>query len=63
MPEQLSKVGRLIVRPAAAPLALRGMTAVIEIFVYPDLVIARGAGIFSLDDLLLRRWSRVENPR
>ncbi len=57
-------------------LALLGMTAVIEIFVYPDawpthgvwatcflVVIARGPGIFSLDHLLLRRWSRVENPR
>jgi putative oxidoreductase len=52
-------------------LALLGMTAVIEIFVYPDawpthgvwatcflVVIARGPGIFSLDHLLLRRWSR-----
>jgi putative oxidoreductase len=57
-------------------LALLGMTAVIEIFVYPDawpthgvwatcflVVIARGPGIISLDHLLLRRWSRVENPR
>ena len=57
-------------------LALLCMTAVIEIFVYPDawpthgvwatcflVVIARGPGIFSLDHLLLRRWSRVEKPR
>ncbi len=57
-------------------LALFGMTAVIEIFVYPDawpthgvwatcflVVIARGPGIFSLDHLLLRRWSRIETPR
>jgi len=54
-----------------AALALLGMTAVIEIFVYPYawpeqgvwavcflVVIARGPGIFSLDHLLLRRWSR-----
>jgi putative oxidoreductase len=54
-------------------LALLGMTAVIEIFVYPDswpehgvwatcflIVIARGPGIFSLDHLLARRWSRGE---
>jgi len=54
-----------------AALALLGMTAVIEIFVYPDawpehgvwatcflIVIARGPGIFSLDHLLARRWSR-----
>ena len=52
-------------------LALLGMTAVIEIFVYPDawpthgvwatcflVVIARGPGIFSLDHLLMRRWSQ-----
>ncbi|MGH6849224.1 MAG: DoxX family protein [Methylocella sp.] len=52
-------------------LALLGMTAVIEVFVYPDawpeqgvwatcflVVIARGPGIFSLDHLLVRRWSR-----
>ena len=50
-------------------LALLGMTAVIEIFIYPDawpthgvwatcflVVIARGPGIFSLDHLLARRW-------
>ncbi|MGH6847021.1 MAG: DoxX family protein [Methylocella sp.] len=54
-------------------LALLGMTAVIEIFVYPYawpeqgvwaacflVVIARGPGIFSLDHLLARRWSRGE---
>lgn len=52
-------------------LALLGMTAVIEIFVYPDawpthgvwatcflVVIARGPGIFSLDHLLVRYWQR-----
>jgi putative oxidoreductase len=52
-------------------LALFGMTAVIEIFVYPDawpthgvwatcflVVIARGPGVFSLDHLLARRWLR-----
>ena len=57
-------------------LALLGMTAVIEIFVYPDawpthgvwaacflVVIARGPGIFSLDHYLARRWSRGEKPR
>ncbi len=50
-------------------LALLGMTAVIEIFVYPDawpthgvwatcflVVIARGPGIFSLDHLFARRF-------
>lgn len=54
-------------------LALLCMTAVIEIFVYPYawpeqgvwatcflIVIARGPGIFSLDHLLVRRWSRGE---
>jgi putative oxidoreductase len=53
-----------------AALALLTMTAVIEIFVYPDawpihgvwatcflIVIARGPGIFSLDHLLARRRS------
>ena len=53
-----------------AALALFIMTAVIEIFVYPDawpihgvwatcflVVIARGPGVFSLDHLLMRRWS------
>jgi putative oxidoreductase len=56
-------------------LALLGMTAVIEIFVYPDawpehgvwaacflVVIARGPGIFSLDHLLARLWSRGAKP-
>ena len=51
-------------------LALLGMTAVIEIFVYPDawpthgvwatcflVVIARGPGIFSLDHLIARRFA------
>ena len=55
-----------------AALALLIMTAVIEIFVYPDawpehgvwatcflVVIARGPGIFSLDHLLAKRWSRA----
>ncbi len=55
-----------------AALALLTMTAVIEIFVYPDawpehgvwatcflLVIARGPGIFSLDHLLAKRWPRA----
>jgi putative oxidoreductase len=50
-------------------LALLVMTAVIEIFVYPDawpthgvwatcflIVIARGPGVISLDHLLARRW-------
>jgi putative oxidoreductase len=59
-----------------AALALLGMTAVIEIFVYPYawpeqgvwavcflVVIARGPGIFSLDHLLLRRFAaRGETP-
>jgi putative oxidoreductase len=53
-----------------AALALLTMTAVIEIFVYPDawpihgvwatcflVVIARGPGVFSLDHLLMRRRS------
>jgi putative oxidoreductase len=52
-----------------AALALLGMTAVIEIFVYPDawplhgvwttcflVVIARGPGIFSLDHLIARHY-------
>jgi len=51
-------------------LALLGMTAVIEFFVYPDawpthgvwatcflVVIARGPGIFSLDHLIARRFA------
>jgi len=50
-------------------MALLGMTAVIEIFVYPDawpthgvwatcflVLIARGAGVFSLDYLVKRFW-------
>lgn len=54
-----------------AAMALLIMTAVIEIFVYPDawpthgvwatcflVVIARGPGIFSLDHFLARRWLR-----
>ena len=54
-----------------AALALLIMTAVIEIFVYPDawpihgvwatcflIVIARGPGLFSLDHFLARRWLR-----
>jgi len=53
-------------------LALLGMTAVIEIFVYPDawpthgvwaacflLVIARGPGLISLDALIARHFGRV----
>ncbi len=53
-----------------AALALLGMTAVIQIFVYPDawpthgiwavvllVVAARGPGRFSLDHLLARRWA------
>ncbi len=53
-----------------AALALLGMTAVIQIFVYPDawpthgvwavallLVAARGPGHLSLDHLLSRRWA------
>ena len=56
-----------------AALALLGMTAVIEIFVYPDawpthgvwatcflVVIARGPGIFSLDHLIARRFGKKE---
>src|ERR1700730_17636618 len=59
-----------------AALALFIMTAVIEIFVYPDawpthgvwatcflIVIARGPGIFSLDHLLMRRWGCSKNSR
>ncbi len=54
-----------------AALALLGMTAVIEIFVYPDawpthgvwatcflVVIARGPGVLSLDHLIARRFGR-----
>lgn len=52
-------------------LALLGMTAVIEIFVYPDaypvhgiwatvllFLIAKGPGPFSIDHLLAKRWAR-----
>ncbi|MCI0599614.1 MAG: DoxX family protein [Beijerinckiaceae bacterium] len=59
-----------------AALALLAMTAVIEIFVYPDawpahgvwatcflIVVARGPGIFSLDHLLVRLWSKGEGRR
>lgn len=58
-----------------AACALLFMTAVIEIFVYPDawpthgvwatcflVVIARGPGIFSLDHLLMRRWAKESRP-
>ena len=58
-----------------AALALLGMTLVIEIFVYPDayvthglwavallLIIARGAGVFSLDDLIRRRYGAPVVP-
>lgn len=61
----------LFTRPAA--LALLGMTAVIEIFVYPDAwpthlswaaillpLVAQGAGAWSLDRLLLARRSLVK---
>lgn len=57
----------LLTRPAA--LALLGMTSVIEIFVYPQawpthiqwvamilVLLCRGAGTFSLDHWLRRRW-------
>ena len=57
-------------------LALLGMTAVIEIFVYPDawpthgvwatcflVVIARGPGIFSLDHLIARRFAARDEKR
>lgn len=57
-------------------LALLGMTAVIEIFVYPDawpehgvwatcflVVIARGPGIFSLDHLIARRFAARREKR
>jgi putative oxidoreductase len=59
-----------------AALALLGMTAVIEIFVYPYawpeqgvwatcflVVIARGPGTFSLDHLLARLWRSSKNTR
>ena len=57
----------LLTRPAA--LVLLGMTAVIEIFVYPQawpthiqwaamllVLLCRGSGRFSIDDLLARRY-------
>jgi putative oxidoreductase len=57
-------------------LALLGMTAIIEIFVYPDawpeqgvwatcflVVIARGPGVFSLDHLIARRFAARGNSR
>jgi putative oxidoreductase len=57
-------------------LALLGMTAVIEIFVYPDawpeqgvwatcflVVIARGPGVFSLDHLIARRFAALGENR
>lgn len=59
----------LATRPVA--LVLLGMTAVIELFVYPQawpthiqwaamllVLLCRGAGSCSLDHLLLRRWMR-----
>jgi putative oxidoreductase len=64
----------LLTRPAA--LVLLGMTAVIEIFVYPQawpthiqwaamllLLLCRGAGAFSLDALIERLWSRYQGNR
>jgi putative oxidoreductase len=61
----------LLTRPAA--LILLGMTAVIEIFVYPQawpthiqwaamllVLLCRGAGVFSLDALIERLWSRSQ---
>ena len=60
----------LLTRPAA--LVLLGMTAVIEIFVYPLawpthiqwaamllVLLCRGSGKFSIDDLLARRFSAI----
>jgi putative oxidoreductase len=56
-----------------AAFALLGMTAVIEIFVYPDawplhgvwatcflIVIARGAGVFSLDYLIAKHYGAAK---
>src|SRR6516225_6149774 len=56
-----------------AALALLGMTAVIEIFVYPQawpthiqwaamllVLLCRGAGSFSLDALIQRNWARSQ---
>jgi putative oxidoreductase len=58
-----------------AALSLLIMTAVIEIFVYPDawpthgvwatsflIVITRGPGVFSLDHLIARRFGRSSSP-
>jgi len=57
----------------AAALVLLGMTAVIEIFVYPQawpthiqwaamllVLLCRGAGSFSLDALIQRIWARLQ---
>jgi putative oxidoreductase len=59
----------LATRPAA--LMLLGMTVVIEVFVYPQawpthiqwaamllVLLCRGAGTWSVDQLLWRRWMR-----
>jgi len=59
----------------AATLLLLGMTAVIEIFVYPQawpthiqwaamllVLLCRGAGSFSLDALIPRIWARSQAP-
>ena len=59
----------LLTRPAA--FVLLGMTAVIEVFVYPQawpthiqwaamllVLLCRGAGTWSLDHLLWRRWMK-----
>ena len=58
-----------------AALALLGMTLTIQLFVYPDayvthglwavallLIIARGAGVFSLDYLIRRRFGATDRP-
>lgn len=60
----------LFTRPAA--LVLLGMTTVIEVFVYPQawpthiqwaamllVLLARGAGVFSIDHLLRRRFGKL----
>jgi putative oxidoreductase len=59
----------------AAAMVLLGMTAVIEIFVYPQawpthiqwaalllVLLCRGAGSFSLDALIPRIWARSQAP-
>jgi len=64
----------LLTRPAT--LVLLGMTAVIEIFVYPQawpthiqwaamllVLLCRGAGAFSLDALVERLWGRSQGNR